>query len=218
MDEPLGGRRRRPTLLWSLALGATAVEMALYLTLTRPRLLSWGSTKEERVRPLPGDELSDGGDHATQAVTIAAPPEAIWPWLVQMGQGRGGFYTHTWVENLTGARIRNAETIVAEWQALREGDLIRTYWDLPLILPLAHHVKTLVGQRTLVLDWRGEGNGGWTFFLEPVSSGQTRLLLRDHRRRVTTWLLPFHLFVAEPLHLYQQLGMLQGIKERAERV
>ena len=58
-------------------------------------------------------------------MTIHAPPSGIWPWLVQMGQGRGGFYTHEWIENLLGADIHNADRVVSAWQRLEVGDKIR---------------------------------------------------------------------------------------------
>jgi hypothetical protein len=76
----------------------------------------WGSTAEERALPLAGDELVPDAEQHTHAITIDVPPEAVWPWLVQMGQGRAGFYSHDRLERLVGAAIRNAEKIHPEWQ------------------------------------------------------------------------------------------------------
>ena len=85
--------------------------------------LAWytrrGTSEDERGTPLPGDDIvPDPKTGRTMAMTIHAAPSAIWPWLVQMGQGRGGFYTHEWVENLLWADIRNADRILSAWQQL----------------------------------------------------------------------------------------------------
>jgi hypothetical protein len=91
-----------------------------YLAAVRPWHLSWGATAEEARRPMPGDdEVPRAALDATRAVTIAAPPEAVWPWLVQMGQGRGGFYTYAWLENLGGMDIHNADRIVPSGNSSR---------------------------------------------------------------------------------------------------
>ena len=210
-------RGRERLILPALAAAFAAAEAGLYLVLTRPRFLRWGATKEEQTRPLPGDELSEPELSHTQAITIDAPPERVWPWLIQMGQGRGGFYTHEWLEQAAGARIHNAETIVPEWQDVRVGDHVRTYWDVPGMEPLAWHIHTLEPNRALVLDWRGEGRSGWAFYLQPLPGGRTRLLARDHGVRVPRWRQPFRMLVTEPIHLYQTTGTLQGLKQRAER-
>ena len=82
---------------------ATAVGGAYDGLIVRPRISCWGATDEEVRRSLPGDELPSPYGYrpiSTRAVTIDAPPEEVWPWLVQMGSGRAGFYTHEWVERL----------------------------------------------------------------------------------------------------------------------
>ena len=87
---------------------------------------SWGAEPEEIDASLPGDELmADPTMIVTRAITIDAPPEAVWPWLVQMGQGRGGFYSYDWLENLFGLDIHNADRLEPEWQALAVGDQLR---------------------------------------------------------------------------------------------
>ncbi len=210
-------RARANLILGVVGAAFATVEAGLYLVLTRPRLRSWGATEEEQRRPLPGDELGPSSRALTQAITIDAPPAEVWPWLVQMGQGRGGFYTHAWPEKLTLTRIQNAETVVPEWQRLEVGDLVRTYWDLPFIEPLAWHVRTLEPEHVLVLDWQGKGESGWAFVLEPLPHGRTRLLARDHAAPLPRLLLPLELLALEPLHLYQTTGTLQGLKRRIER-
>jgi hypothetical protein len=88
------------------AAGIAAVAYPLFL---RRPCLTWGATAEEASGKLPGDELlPDAALVSTRAVTIDAPPGAVWPWLVQMGSGRGGAYTYDWIENLLGLNMHSA--------------------------------------------------------------------------------------------------------------
>ena len=90
------------------------------------RLRRWGATTAELQRPLPGDDLVPHSRAGyTQAITIRAPVAAVWPWLVQIGQGRGGFYSYEGLENLVGCDIHNAERVLPEFQILASGDLLR---------------------------------------------------------------------------------------------
>src|SRR3954470_14903503 len=106
---------------------ATAIAAeVLYRRYLREWVLTWGATRDEVARPLPGDELLDPADIvATRAIRIDAPPPAIWPWLVQMGPGRAGAYTYDWIENLFGLNMHSADRILPEWQHLAVGDLLR---------------------------------------------------------------------------------------------
>ena len=94
-------RASRAVALTSIPLAAAAC--LGYAVAVRPRIARWGATDAEVAAVLPGDELdSPMGDRpiSTRAITVDAPPEAVWPWIVQMGSGRAGFYTHEWVERL----------------------------------------------------------------------------------------------------------------------
>jgi hypothetical protein len=94
---------------------------------------TWGATAEEIARTLPGDELISTSDfQTTRAIDVNADRGAVWPWLVQMGQGRGGLYTYEWVENLLGAKIHNLDYIDPELQHLAVGDHIRLTPDVYL--------------------------------------------------------------------------------------
>ena len=92
-----------------------------------------GQTIEETLAVLPGDELvAAGAPRTTRALTVDAPVEMVWPWLVQIGEGRGGFYSYSWLERAAGAHIHNANTIHTEWQNIHVGDtvwLARRYGD-----------------------------------------------------------------------------------------
>lgn len=166
------------------------------------------ATEEERWRVLPGDELVAAAPVvATRAVSVAAPPAAVWPWLAQIGQGRAGFYSHAWLENLAGCRIENADRIHPEWQELRRGDEIRMHPSAP---PLV--VRAVEPERLLVL---GEPEVfSWAFVLEPEQDG-TRLLVRSRG----SFGLPGTLApLLEPAHGVMERAMLAGIRRRAERV
>ena len=123
---------RRPGLLGTLGrivafLLLTAVELVgVYFAVGWPWLNRWGATDLEAFDVLPGDELVPAQAFVTTlAVTVAAPPESIFPWLLQMGAGRAGLYTYPWLETILGAPVRAAGSIVPEWQELTEGQFVR---------------------------------------------------------------------------------------------
>lgn len=94
-----------------------------------------GATREEAARALPGDKLLDRADlQADRAVTIAAPPERVWPWIAQLGQDKGGFYSFAWLENLVGCDIHNADRIVPAWQNPQVGDPFPLHPEMILTL------------------------------------------------------------------------------------
>ena len=127
--------------------------------------MTWGATRDEVTARLPGDELLDQADIvATRAIEIAAPPSAMWPWLVQMGPGRAGAYTYDWIENLFGLNMHSADRVQPEWQGLEVGDVLRSGPDKP-----GMRVEILEADR--VLSNRSEaGDWVWTFALVPRSS------------------------------------------------
>ena len=107
--------RRR--LAGAIAIGGAA---AAYTLLARPRHLRWGTTGQEADEALPGDNLIAKADlTATRAITIRAPADQAWPWIAQLGQGRGGFYSYDFLENVVGCDIHSADRIVPEWQDVR---------------------------------------------------------------------------------------------------
>jgi hypothetical protein len=182
----------------------------------------WGTTASERVAELPGDELLPEGRITTYAITIAAPPHQVWPWLVQIGRGRGGFYTYTAIERLLGADIVNLDRIDLSLQTLKPGDRI---WMTP-----ERYLGRLAGQfwsvrevlpgRAVVLERKppeSPQRAIWSFVLEPSASGMTRLLDRhrsEPRRRLAGSLSDRFWLVGTFL---MERGMLRGIKVRAER-
>jgi len=211
-DRPPTADRRR----WTVA--AVAVLGAIYWRWIRPRMLNWGATAAERASPLPGDELLPEPDgESTMAITVDAPPADVWPWLVQLGQERGGFYSYTWAENLFGFDIQNADHVVPEYQDLAVGDTVRLaradrYPETKL------EVASMDPERSLVLRSPDQPPWWvWAFVLEPVDDDRTRLLVRARISlpensvvRLTSQA------VLDPVTFVMTRGMLLGIKSRVE--
>lgn len=185
----------------------------------------WGATPEEARAALPGDELTvEPDEQCTRAIMIAAPPDHIWPWLVQMGADRGGFYSYDWLENLFGLGIHNTDTIVAEWQQLAVGDMVwanRTRtggWVVERIVPKEALVLKTADAATGRAASRTDRVGFeflWTFALQPAPGGGTRLLIRERvafGRRLTRWLMA----PVGPVSFLMTRKMLRSIRQRAE--
>ena len=195
----------------ALAAGGVAVAYPAFL---RRWCLSWGATPEEVSGKLPGDELlSDPDVTSTRAVTIDAPAEAVWPWLVQMGSGRGGAYTYDRIENLLGLDMHSADEILPQFQDLKVGDELPLGPNRPLM-----RVEVCDPERALVIRI-ADGSWVWIFALA-AEGGRTRLISRN---RIASPGAPppvrlFNLLVMEPGSLIMERKMLLGIKQRAERL
>jgi hypothetical protein len=190
------------------ALAAVGVA-AIYLRVLRPRHMNWGASAAEARGPVAGDELLPGtGIVSTRVIEIDAPASAIWPWLVQMGPGRGGAYTYDWIERRLGIDIHNVDRVVPELQDLRVGDEIA--------MPGYNmRVERLDRERAMVVR---SSNGAWVWAFElRRSDGHTRLISRNSfdtaRLRMQDWLAyP----VIEPGSWVMERKMLLTIKQRAE--
>jgi hypothetical protein len=222
--------------LYELAGGALAAEVVAYL-LWRPRMLRWGATAGEASEPLPGDDRTPHPRvQSTRAVTINAPPEQVWPWLLQMGIGRAGFYTHDWVERLM-FRARyvegthSATRIHPEIPPLQAGDTVPmgagAFATVFEVGPYRHLVaqetfvlRALAGNKTrLIARYRGAGFVSPAAYAIRPDAGRLPRLLRFavvHVPGVDLALRGFDFFVSDPLHHYMETGMLAGIKARAE--
>jgi hypothetical protein len=202
------GRLRRPRrgaarLLAPLAVAGAALPW-LHLALTRPWLQRWGATDAELAKPLPGDELVPNPAYSsTRAITVDAPVAAVWPWLAQIGQDRGGFYSYEWLENLAGCEMRNADRVHPEWQHRATGDIVLLHPTTGL------RVAHFEPNRAIVLE-------GWgAFVVEPIDANTTRVILRSRTPRGWTALL--HALLVEIPHFLMERKMLLGLKERAAR-
>ena len=210
----MSGRRRTRAAL--------TIAGAAFASVIAPRArrgyLNWGANADEIHEALVGDALLPHADIvATRAISIAATPEQVWPWVAQLGQGRGGFYSYDALENLIGCHIHSADEIVPAWQSLAVGD------DLRLHPEVALHVVELDRGTSFVL--RGGVPMGampppydftWAFIVLPAGDGSTRLVVRERYAYTKSW----SGLLVEPVQLVSFLmsrAMLQGIRTRAER-
>jgi hypothetical protein len=181
----------------------------------------WGALNAEAQRALPGDELVPHPRLVTtRAITIYTPAADIWPWLVQIGQGRGGFYSYTRLENLAGCNIHNADHIIEDLQHLQVGDKI--YLAPKESGAPSFEVAAIYPRQALVLRGGGgpsaaEMRTSWTFFLAEQIEGTTRLIARyrmdypPHGLNRVIWE-----GLLDPIFFIMERCMLQGIRQRAE--
>lgn len=183
---------------------------AVYLTVIHPWMRNWGSTEAEQQMALPGDDLIPHlSGKTTKAITIYAPSDIVWQWLVQIGQDRAGFYSYDWLANLTGADIHSADEIHPEWQHLTVGNGWRTVpadylWDvgkdaLSLVLMIEPG-------NVLVLEMFG------AHCIVPVDEHTSRLVVRGESGPAN----PITIMVLDPIVFTMERRMLLGLKARAE--
>ena len=209
-----------------------AAASACYGLCVRPRLLTWGASREEVDRTYPGDEIVPVAESSsTMAATLPAPPEQVWPWLVQMGGDRGGWYSWDWLDHFGRP---SADRVVPEWQSLAEGQRLNTAPDGRSWFTVA----VLEPNRTLVLRSdlmvpsgrsfdpqtgfppRTRMDGIWGFHLRPADDGaSTRLVVRTRgtgRPRSFNWLLG--VLLGEPAHFVMQTRQFQNLRTRVSTV
>ena len=205
--------------------GMAVVGSAVVAAAARYKLRNWGATWDERARQLPGDELIDDATSAyTRAITIHAPPDEVWRWVVQIGQGRGGWYSYEGVENLFRLDIHNTDEIRGEWQRLSVGDEIRAVPAGALGMKEGYSFRVAIVEpgHALVLrqappeqPW----NATWAFVLGPDGWGGTRLLVRGRSARppgLAGYLVYIGGELFDPVTFIMTRRMLIGIRSRAE--
>jgi hypothetical protein len=209
-------RTRTKILLWHMTLGGAGI--GALMAWRRQR--RWGASEAEIRAILPGDALVPQPDlQATRAIQIAARPEAVWPWLVQLGEDKAGFYSYDWLERLAGMDIRNSDVVVSEWQSLVQGDKVRLAEGLELKVAVADPF------RVLVLDSLDSPTPGfafpqfdftWAFVVEPSGSEGSRLVVRE-RYAWNSWRAGAVIKAVSWISFVMSRAMLLGIKQRAER-
>ncbi|WP_428267580.1 hypothetical protein [Haliangium sp.] len=203
--------------LFEAALGGLAMLGAVLLSpVLRPWYRRWGATADEDTRALPGDGLMiQPRLTSTRAVTIRASSRIVWAWLSQIGQGRAGFYSYDLLETMAGLDSHNAERLLPSLQAISVGDRIylgrhnRSFFS----------VAAVDRRHSLVLRGGDENvSSVWTFALDTLPSGDTRLVVRD-RTYFPRTLGSFVIWrvLTDPIHFIMERKMLLGIKARAER-
>ena len=191
--------------------------------------LHWGTTEAELHSTLPGDDLFPAyASEATHAITINASPQKIWPWLMQIGQDRSGFYSYTLLENAFGCEMPEVHSRVRNWKPRTPGETVwfcaprRFHGQGKMISAIVEpdHAFAMVGTN----DWHSLQAGGkaqegvWSFTLEPSQDGQTRLIARLRGGAPPTlsaqllgWLF------WEPAHFIMEQRMLRTIRNLAEK-
>lgn len=171
----------------------------------------------EQTRPLPGDELlPDAVTSLTHAVTIRRPPREVWPWLVQMGAGRAGWYSYDFIDN---GRRPSARRIRPELQHAKKGDVFPA---MPGVTD-GFTVLRVDPERSLILGWvspEGQPITTWAFVLEEQETGSTRLLVRARARPGYRPPFGLPLWTVSNLvqwgHAIMQRKQLLGIARRVE--
>jgi len=195
---------------------------ALLLYGTRRYFRNWGTNKDECRMHLPGDELMKQPLlQTTEGISIDRPSSAVWPWLVQLGQNRGGTYSYQTVENLLGLQHLNADELHPEWQRLAEGDAVRLApkgW-MGLREGVVLSVVRVIDEQAIVLraappdlPWETV----WSFHLLPHWDDRCRLLVRTR----VALRHPGEVLLAElagPANALMTRGMLRGIRRRAQQ-
>lgn len=221
--RPTGGRATTArTVTACLVAGIGA-----YALVVRPRLLRWGATDEEVRGPYPGAELIVGGTRsATMAVTIDAPPARVWPWLVQMGYGRAGWYSWDHLDNWGKS---SAETLHPEWQEIHQGDHLpsmpndQAWWEVVALEP-----ERFLGLRASI-DLRGRPfapagsrpdsytDSLWGFWLKELPDRRTRLVVSGYWALRPRWLQTvLSVVFLEPAHWIMQTRQFANLKRLAE--
>lgn len=227
LAHPSHERPRRSLLRFKVlaAVMGAALSAVSYRRWLKPRQERWGATDEEIATELPGDGFVAGpAAQFTRAITIGAPREEVWPWIVQLGADRGGFYTYDCLENLIGFDIHSADEIVEQWQDLEVGDVVHmdrartSGWYVVDLRPreaLVLQMADLAAGRPLRRDEKLHWEFLWTFALLEAPGGATRLLVRE--RVAFGGALTGLLFAPVGLVSFVMTrGMLLGIKSRAE--
>lgn len=169
------------------------------------------ATAEEKSSRLAGDQLiASPMIVTTHAITVNAAPGLVWPWVVQIGQNRAGFYSYTLLENLMGCRMKNADRVHSEWQSLSVDDHVELH---PKFRPLI--VNEVVPQERLVLRQKHPLHWTWSFILKPQASS-TRLIVRSTVARTGLLTTAVVYPVMTIGHYVMERRMLIGIRQRAE--
>jgi proline iminopeptidase len=214
--------------VWARAATFLIASLGAYALVVRPRIVRWGATDEDVRRPYPGAEIIPGASRAsaTMAVTIEAPPSKVWPWLVQMGYDRAGWYSWDHLDNWG---VPSAERIHREWQDISVGDHLPAvpdgsqWWEVAALDP-----ERFLGLR-MSLDLRGRPfdpkgprphfhtDSLWGFLLEELPGSRTRLIVGGYWAFEPRWLQPAAtVLLYEWTHWIMQKRQFENLKRRVE--
>jgi hypothetical protein len=199
------------------AAAVAAASFVAYQKGLRPWQERWGASDDEVDAALSGDDLTpDPASQVTRAITIEARPEDVWPWIVQLGAERAGFYSYDWLERAFGADIRNVTELRPEWQRRAAGDFVPATQPGYLGVfpePLGWRVSMVDPGRAMVLE-----NWG-AFVLQPTDDGKTRFIIRSTiaEGRVPVWSAALNMLAFQVPHFIMERRMMLQIKALAEK-
>jgi hypothetical protein len=204
-----------------IAFVAIVILLVIYRLLVLPWMNTWGATAEEIRAPLPGDELvANPVAQTTQAVTIRARPEQIYPWLLQLGVDRGGMYSYDWIENLFGLNVHTIDYIDPQYQNVQPGDFWgftpKSSGDGPgvWVIKLDPN-RAVIGCFGMRSTPPAPCTGTWQLILQSQSDGTTRLILRA-RTDAASPMTGVMGTVFDPITFIMQRGMLLGFRDRIQ--
>jgi len=220
--------KRAGTRLLIVASSFLALVVA-FAFVARPLFLNWGATDEEIAQSLPGDEIIPGAVYQqTRAITIDAPADRVWPWLAQLGQDRGGFYSYDLVENLVGCEMPTSDYLRPDKQSWKPGDRLWMYPPRKAGGVGFGTLRTYAPGRALGFATRAVGtpldapeDGSWSFILLPIDRQRTRFVVRGRSLRPTSPGPPavarvLDRIVFEPMHYAMERRMMIGLARLAE--
>lgn len=209
----------------ALVLASTfAMLVGAFLAVARPWYLQWGASDVDAREVLPGDGIVPGAaGQETRGITIDAGAEWVWPWVAQIGQDRGGFYSFDLLENLVGCRMPTADHPRPDLQRWRVGDKLWMYPPQGAGGVGFATLRTYIPERALAFGTRAVGtsvmepeNGSWALVVQPLDRYTTRLLFRGRGAPRSWAAAAFDRTVFEPMHFVMERRMLIGIKQLAE--
>ena len=201
-----------PTIMQSLITLAAiiALELAVYAIFLRPRVASWGATRDEISATLPGDDLAPGGIDSTRAITINAPINEVWAWIIQLGADRGGFFSYEFIKRALGYEFREAD-IVPEFEDMPVGRIVPASLDeSKSFIDYSFRVTAVDPGKWYVLE-----NWG-AFVLREIDAGHTRLIVRTHRQEQSNLWGRIADYFGMTAHYIMERRMMIGFKAQAE--
>ena len=186
------------------------IQLIIGITLIRPYIFTWGSSKQEASMPMPGDHLAPFIS-STRSITINAPIMQVWDWLIQLGADRSGFYSYWFIEKALGYKYRTQYLIEPKFKEMKVGRIVTSSLDpSKSVIKYSWPVVAVDPGRFFVLK-------GWgCFLLNRIGTRETRLIVRTHGRPLMGWVDNLEYYLIMPLHYLMERRMLMGIKARAE--
>ena len=189
--------------------------------LSRFWLLNWGSTPEERSGDWLGDDLCEGPcREITRGIEVCASPDEVWPWIVQFGLGRAGFYSYELLERLVRIPVRNVEVLLPEFQNLNVGDEVLLHPEAPGVpVAILNPAREVCFGHHDITEQTPDPRRSWSIYLREIAPGRTRLVVRSRieQPREPALMKTIALAVDGPIDFIMEQRMLRTVRRLAER-